>query len=122
LKGIAVARRYHHEARLLKRAGHVRRQDGGGHDVGIGGGEQSCLRLSVEGDVDRNRVALGQVKSGARKAEQPRLAGIQPDHQNDTIVVDRGGPAMGERAATVVGEGAAFPLTDMDVAVRSRGI
>ena len=83
-----------HEARLLEGASDIRRQNGGGHDVGIGCGKQPCLGLSVEGDVNRNGVALGQVKAGARKAEQPGILRVQPDHENDAIAVDRGGAAM----------------------------
>jgi hypothetical protein len=80
--------------RLLEGARDSWRQNGGCHDVGIGGGKQPCLGLPVEGDVDRDGVAFGQVKAGARKAEWPGILRVQPDHQNDAIAVDRGGAAM----------------------------
>src|SRR6185437_14770808 len=111
-----------HQARLLEGASHIRRQDCGRHDVGIGACKYARLCLSIEGQVDRDRLALFEMKIGAREAEQPGIAGVLADDQNDAVAIGRRRRAMRESTCVVVGEGAASPVADMDVAVRPLGV
>jgi hypothetical protein len=100
----------------------VGRQDGRRHDIGICRRKQPCLRLSVEGDVDRERVAFGQAKGGAGKAEEPSIAGVLADDQAHPAGIARGCSAVREGPSVVIAESAADPVADMDAAERPRGM
>jgi len=79
-------------------------------------------RLSVEGHVDRICIALLQVKSRAGKAEQPGICGILADNEDDAACETRRRRTVREAARVVVAEGAAGPVSDMDLAERACGV
>src|SRR5689334_7177701 len=61
------------------------------------------------------------MKVRIRETEQPGIAGVQADDQDDAVAVGRRCRAMRESAGVVVGEGAASPVADMDISVRPLG-
>jgi hypothetical protein len=75
--------------------------------------------LADEGDVNWQRVALVELESRARKAEQPGIAGVLADDKNYTVGIGCGRRAVRKGARSIVAERAADPVSDMDRAERS---